>query len=96
MDAMADLPPGRRRVDVRVARADAGVEIAVHDCGPGLSPEVERVLFEPFVSTKREGIGIGLTIVRAIVEAHGGTINARNNAEGGATFRFTLPAARVA
>ena len=57
---------------------------------------MERAVFEPFITTKPERIGIGLTIVRGIVEAHGGTINAHNNPEGGATFRFTLPAAAVA
>jgi two-component system sensor kinase FixL len=96
MDAMDDLPPSRRRVDVQVATADAGVEIAVRDAGSGLSPDVERKLFEPFITTKPDHIGMGLTIVRGIVEAHGGTINAINNPEGGATFRFTLPAAGVA
>ena len=62
----------------------------MRDTGPGLPAEIIDTLFTPFVTTKSRGLGIGLTIVRSIVDAHGGTIVARNNPEGGATFTVTL------
>ena len=63
------------------------------DSGPGLAPEVAGRLFEPFVSTKPGGMGVGLSICRTIVEAHSGRIWAEPNPGGGTVFRFTLPAA---
>ena len=57
----------------------------------GLPAQIDGNLFTPFVTTKAHGLGIGLTIVRTIVEAHAGTIAARNNLDGGATFIVTLP-----
>jgi len=65
----------------------------VRDYGPGLPQSLNGRLFEPFVTTKAHGLGIGLNIVRGIVEAHGGTIHARNVADGGAEVRFTVPIA---
>lgn len=65
-------------------------EVAVADSGPGVSPEVAEQLFRPFVTTKSQGMGVGLSICRTIVEAHGGRIAVETNADGGATFRFTL------
>ena len=61
------------------------------DSGAGLPPEIDGALFTPFVTTKPHGLGVGLTIVRTIVEAHGGTIDAHNNPDMGATFTVTLP-----
>ena len=61
------------------------------DTGTGLPAHIDGKLFTPFVTTKAHGLGIGLTIARTIVDAHGGTIDARNNPEGGATFTVTLP-----
>ena len=91
MDAMADTPPDRRRIVVRGdVSADRGA-ISVCDGGTGLTPGVDGRLFEPFVTTKTTGIGIGLTIARMIVEAHDGAIEAHNNPDGGATFTVTLP-----
>lgn len=69
---------------------DEGVEIYVADTGPGISPEIAEQLFRPFVSTKASGMGVGLSICRTIVEAHGGRIEVEKNQAGGATFRFTL------
>ena len=69
------------------------IEIAVSDTGPGISDEVADRLFQPFVTTKATGMGVGLSICRTIVEAHGGRLTAERNADGGATFRLTLPAA---
>ena len=65
------------------------VEISVADTGPGISPSVAEQLFQPFVTTKRHGMGVGLSISRTIVEAHGGTIEARSGS--GATFVVRLP-----
>ena len=64
--------------------------------GAGLPPQVDGTLFTPFVTTKPHGLGIGLTIVRTIVDAHGGTIEARNNPDGGATFTVTLRRSELA
>jgi signal transduction histidine kinase len=92
MDAMADTPAGRRRITVRNAIITPGrVEIAVTDRGSGLQSPSDGKLFDPFVTTKANGMGIGLTMARTIIEAHGGTIDARNNSSGGATFAVTLP-----
>ena len=91
MDAMAATPEPRRRVTVQDGAAGDFVEISVRDFGPGLSADIAARLFEPFVTTKAEGIGIGLTIARSIIAAHDGSIDARSNSDGGATFRFTLP-----
>ena len=71
-------------------RADRLAEIAVTDTGAGLDPEVAGQLFQPFVTTKPRGMGLGLSICRTIVEAHGGTMMAEVNPGGGTIFRFTL------
>jgi signal transduction histidine kinase len=90
MDAMADKPQGHPHLIIGIETRGTEVEVAVRDTGPGLPEQVEGELFAPFITTKSHGLGIGLTIVRAIVEAHGGTVVARNNPEGGATFAVTL------
>ncbi len=64
--------------------------MSVRDNGTGLPAQIDGTLFTPFVTTKAHGLGIGLTITRTIVDAHGGTIDAHNNPEGGATFTVTL------
>ena len=91
MDAMAEMPPSRRYVTIRSEVRATDVEVSVRDTGTGLPAPVNGTLFTPFVTTKSHGLGIGLTIVRTIVDAHGGTIDARNNPEGGAIFSVTLP-----
>lgn len=83
-----------KRLAVRTRRVDPStVEVEIADSGPGLSPDVQGRLFQPFVSTKPTGMGVGLSLCRNIVEAHGGRIEAGDAAEGGAAFRFTLPSA---
>src|SRR5580704_11499895 len=67
------------------------VEISVADTGSGISPEIGAQLFQPFVTTKSHGMGVGLSISRTIVEAHGGSIAPRPNPGGGTVFSFTLP-----
>jgi two-component system sensor kinase FixL len=71
--------------------ADDMTEISVSDTGTGIAPEVSAQLFQPFITTKRQGMGVGLSISRTIVEAHGGSIAARPNPGGGTVFSFTLP-----
>ena len=93
MDAMEDAP--RRELTVSLTTAgETMVQIAVADTGPGVSEEIAARLFQPFVTSKQHGMGVGLSISRTIVEAHGGRIWSEPNAGGGAIFRFTLPVAR--
>ena len=95
-DAMRDVAENERKVQVRTRQLDAGaVQIEVQDCGTGIPPERVSRLFEPFQSTKRDGLGLGLSISRSIVEAHGGRLWAVNNAGRGATFCFTVPVAKT-
>jgi two-component system, LuxR family, sensor kinase FixL len=71
---------------------DNMVDMSVSDTGPGMSAEVRAQLFQPFFTTKRHGMGVGLSISRTIIEAHGGEIRVQPNPGGGAVFGFTLPA----
>lgn len=71
--------------------SEESIEIAVSDTGPGLPPEVEAKLFTPLVTTKENGMGVGLSICRTIIRAHDGELRAEPNPGGGTTFRFTLP-----
>ena len=91
MEAMVDTSLGKRRITIRSVVDAEAIDTVVSDTGSGMSPEIASRLFTPFVSTKSQGLGIGLTIARSIVDAHGGTINATTNRDGGATFCVTLP-----
>ncbi len=82
----------RRELTVEATVEGNAVRISVADTGPGLAPDVAAQLFQPFVTTKAEGMGVGLSLCRTIVEAHGGRIWAESS-DGGTTFRFTLPLA---
>jgi len=89
-DAMADSPHRALTILVKADGEDMA-EVAIADSGPGISPDVRDNLFRPFVTTKRTGMGVGLSICRTIIEAHGGKIWAETNQSGGATFHFTVP-----
>ena len=90
-DAVKELPTTEREVAVRAERDGDSVRVRVTDRGPGLSPEQLQKLFTPFFTSKRDGMGLGLSISRSIIEAHGGQLRAANNSLGGATFEFALP-----
>jgi two-component system sensor kinase FixL len=91
-DAMRDTPASKRKVLIATQSNDDGtVRTSVRDYGVGISEEMQDRLFDPFFSTKTEGLGMGLAIVRSIVESHGGKITAENADGGGARFEFVLP-----
>ncbi len=97
IEAMMESRVRDRKLTTRTSMgSDGSVEVGVSDKGPGLPAELGSRVFEPFISTKPGGMGMGLSISRTIVEAHGGTISANANDGGGATFRFTLPVASEA
>jgi two-component system sensor kinase FixL len=82
----------RRELTVTTSlRPDGLAEVAVSDTGSGISPDIASKLFQPFVTSKQSGMGVGLSISRTIVEAHDGKIWVEPNPEGGTVFRFTLP-----
>ena len=92
IEAMQSTPTERRVLTIRSRRADDKfAEISVTDSGGGIAPELRPRIFEPFVTSKATGMGLGLAISRTIIEAHGGHIRAENAPGGGAVFRFTLP-----
>jgi two-component system sensor kinase FixL len=81
----------RRELEVStIEQPDAMVEVRVTDTGPGIAPEIQAQLFQPFVTSKPHGMGVGLSISRTIIEAHGGRLWAEPNPEGGTIFRMTL------
>jgi signal transduction histidine kinase len=95
LDAVAERSPGDRWVLVRTAEADGGgVELTVEDSGNGVAASDLARVFEPFFSTKREGLGIGLSISQSIVQVHGGKIWAENSGRHGAIFHCVLPVAQ--
>lgn len=93
-DAMHDNCVSERLIAIRTSlEDDRFARIAVRDCGPGIAAEPPDQIFEPFYTTKAHGLGLGLTICRSIVNAHGGRLWAKNNEEGGATLMIDLPLA---
>lgn len=91
VDAMDDWD-GEKEIEVALSRMQAGrVAIAVADTGPGLAKPIKEHLFEPFVTTKVNGMGIGLSVCRNIVESHGGRISAEDRQDGGTRFLIALP-----
>ncbi|WP_066724004.1 MULTISPECIES: two-component system sensor histidine kinase NtrB [Sphingomonas] len=92
VDSMVAGPGSSRDLIIKLKLADGDLaEVCVEDTGPGIDPEVAEQLFKPFVTTKRSGMGVGLSISRTIVEAHGGRIWAAPRDGGGARFCFTVP-----
>jgi C4-dicarboxylate-specific signal transduction histidine kinase len=93
IQAMAELRDGIRELHITTEQVQSeGVLVAVQDSGPGLNPEKLGRLFEPFYTTKQNGMGMGLSICRSIVEAHSGRLWATGLASQGALFQFTIPA----
>ena len=91
-DAMKDCPVNERRVVLQAERDGAGVvRVAVHDRGIGINGDNFDKIFQPFYTTKRNGLGMGLSISRSIIEDHGGHLWAENNPDRGVTFYFTVP-----
>lgn len=91
IDAVAEREPPRRRVRVATRATPAGAEVAVDDWAGPLAPEVLERVFDPFFSTKTDGLGIGLTICRTVVESHGGRLSATARGDDGTRFCFVLP-----
>jgi two-component system sensor kinase FixL len=89
---MSGAPPGKRHLTVSTIADDRCVQLMVSDSGPGIADDQLERVFEPFVTFREKGIGLGLAISRSIVTAHGGSIHAENNRDGGATFRCLFPA----
>lgn len=92
IEAMDNMRFGKREIAIETALCEDNlIEVRVRDMGPGMSSEQIEAVFDPFVTTKRTGMGMGLTISRSIIEAHGGRLWATANPDGGLTFRFRLP-----
>jgi len=93
-NAVEAMESERRELTVSAApNGEGGIAIRVADTGPGLAPEVAERLFQPFLTTKPQGMGIGLSICRSIIEEHGGELRAEPNPGGGTVFAFSLPTA---
>ena len=95
IEAMGEAPPPRNMLVTTLvthsATEESVAEVSVSDTGPGLAPQIQAQLFQPFQTTKQKGMGLGLSICRSIIDSHGGRLQAIPNAERGVTFRFTLP-----
>ena len=91
LQAVEEQPPDGQRVEASVGRANGALLFAVRDSGAGVPPGDEERIFEPFLTTKVHGTGLGLAVARRIVEMHGGSITVRNHPEGGAEFRVAIP-----
>jgi PAS domain S-box-containing protein len=95
VEAMSSVKERARMLLIRAEQmGDGGILVAVHDSGPGIDPEHLQRVFKPFYTTKDSGVGMGLSICRSIIDAHGGRLWAEANQPWGAVFQFTLPAAQ--
>jgi signal transduction histidine kinase len=94
-DAVMEAAPERRTVEIRIGRRANEIELVVRDHGPGISPAVAGQLFRPFVSTKSGHAGVGLATAHASITSVGGRLEASNEPDGGASFRFTFRLARI-
>ena len=90
IEAMSAVPQRERRLHLTTRVRPAEVVISVRDHGHGIAPHQVDQIFESFFTTKKDGLGLGLSIARSLVEANEGVIWAENNSDGGATFHFTL------
>lgn len=90
IEAMEEAP--RKELELRIDAVDDHAQVTVSDTGSGISPEIAGQLFQPFITTKRTGMGVGLSISRTIIEGHGGRIWVEDNPRGGTRFCFTLTA----
>src|SRR5262245_13772009 len=94
-EVMKDCPANEREISLRAAMDGADVvRVEVCDRGTGIGSDDLDKIFQPFYTTKRDGLGMGLSISRSIIEAHGGRLSAENNPDRGATFYFTVPVGR--
>ena len=91
IDAMKNTPNENRNISIRTSRVENFAQLSVSDRGSGIPEDKLKEVFEPFFTSKAEGMGMGLSIARTIVEAHNGLISAKNRDHGGATFRIKLP-----
>ncbi|WP_247452675.1 HAMP domain-containing sensor histidine kinase [Bradyrhizobium sp. CW11] len=91
VEAMKDTSHESRTISIRTARVEQFAELSVSDRGPGIPEDKLKQVFEPFYSSKAEGMGMGLSIARTIIEAHNGFISASNREHGGASFAIRLP-----
>jgi signal transduction histidine kinase len=91
IDAMADMPSESRKISIRTSRGENCAELVVSDRGPGIPADRLKEIFEPFFTSKAQGMGMGLSIARTIVEAHNGRIWAENQPGEGASFQIRLP-----
>jgi signal transduction histidine kinase len=91
IDAMSDMPSEDRIISIRTSRLENFAQLSIADSGPGIPEDKLKEIFEPFFTSKVEGMGMGLSIARTIIEAHHGLVWAENRDHGGATFRVSLP-----
>jgi C4-dicarboxylate-specific signal transduction histidine kinase len=91
MESMKIAAPELREISIHTASQNRMAEVSVVDRGPGIPPDSLSKIFEPFFTTKAHGMGVGLSIARTIVQAHGGHLGATNQSGGGAIFRFQMP-----
>ena len=89
---MDGQPVDRRRIAIStISENPNGILVSISDSGGGIPPDTRETIFSPFHTTKSSGMGLGLSICKSILEAHGGKIFAENNPDGGAIFSFILP-----
>jgi signal transduction histidine kinase len=91
MDALGDMPSERKEISIASRTTNAGdVQVSIVDRGPGIEPEMQDGMFDPFVTSKRDGLGMGLPICRSIIESHGGSLRMEQTGSAGTTFSFSL------
>lgn len=95
IEAMNSTPDGKRKLCIRTINKGTSIVVSVMDTGPGLHGVNKASVFEPFVTTKTNGVGMGLSICASIIDSHGGSMWTESNPEGGAVFCFALPAKHI-